>query len=84
MQKIFENQNIWIIGASSGIGYDLALELSKQGANIIVSARSQDVLDKIISKTKGQKDFALPLDVKDSKAVKLQRPKRCFGLFLYR
>ena len=70
MKKQFQNQNIWIIGASSGIGLEMALYLSSHGANIIVSARSKDVLKNIVLKTGGKQDFALSLDVQNSDEVK--------------
>lgn len=70
MNQNFTNENIWIIGASSGIGMELALCLSKNGANIIVSARSEECLQKIIRKTGGKSDLALPIDVQNSEEVK--------------
>jgi len=38
---IFQNKNILIIGASSGIGLDLSLRLSKQGANVYTASRGR-------------------------------------------
>ncbi len=35
----------WIIGASSGIGRQLAIDLARQGVRVAVSARSRDALD---------------------------------------
>jgi len=38
-------KNCWIVGASSGIGFELAKKLCKNGYNVIASARSLDNLN---------------------------------------
>jgi short-subunit dehydrogenase len=43
--SLFLKKNIWIIGASEGIGKALAISLSDCGANLVISARSQDKLN---------------------------------------
>lgn len=43
----FSGKTIWITGASSGIGEGLALELSKQNCNLILSARRKEKLEEV-------------------------------------
>jgi short-subunit dehydrogenase len=64
----FSGENIWIIGASSGIGAALARELSAQGATLILSARSKDGL-KSLQKELGSQHYIYPLDVSDYSIV---------------
>lgn len=61
-----------ITGASSGIGRDMARELSELGYNLILVARNQDGLDKVKSELEKEneqieiKTFALDLSNKES------------------
>ena len=48
--KIVKNKTVLITGASSGIGEAFAYELAKQGANLIITARSEDKLQTIADK----------------------------------
>jgi NAD(P)-dependent dehydrogenase (short-subunit alcohol dehydrogenase family) len=43
------NRCIWIIGASSGLGRELAIQLAKAGNFVIASARSQNALAELAS-----------------------------------
>lgn len=43
----FKDKVVWITGASSGIGEHIALNLSKYGAKLVLSARSKDKLYKV-------------------------------------
>ncbi|MDE1901785.1 MAG: SDR family NAD(P)-dependent oxidoreductase [Alphaproteobacteria bacterium] len=58
----YKNQNVWIIGASSGIGSALARELDARGANLALSARRKDELDKLNAEL-GGKHKVFPLDI---------------------
>jgi short-subunit dehydrogenase len=51
-KNIFHNKNTLITGASSGIGYALALELASQGSNLILIARRKDRLQDLTEKIK--------------------------------
>ena len=48
----FLNKNILITGASSGIGYQLAKDLAKEGANLALLARRKDILDNLANELK--------------------------------
>jgi len=43
----FKNKTVWIIGASSGIGKALAFDFAKLEANLVLSSRKIDELEKI-------------------------------------
>lgn len=58
---------IWITGASTGIGREMALRLAASGAKIAVSARSADKLAELESASPNIK--AYPVDVVDLAAV---------------
>ncbi len=49
-----KNKVIWITGATSGIGKELALQLSRQGAKLILSARREKELIKVKNQCKGE------------------------------
>ena len=62
----YKNKTIWITGASSGIGKALALAFSKEGANIILSARNEQKLNEVKEQcTNPDKVKILPLDLTD-------------------
>lgn len=64
----FKDKVIWITGASSGIGEALAIELAKQEARLILSARREDELKRVAQLTKlPELDLmVLPFDLRNT------------------
>ncbi|XP_004698683.2 dehydrogenase/reductase SDR family member 7 [Echinops telfairi] len=62
---------VWVTGASSGIGEELAYQLSKLGVSLVLSARRVDELERVKQKClengnlKGKDVLVLPLDLTD-------------------
>jgi short-subunit dehydrogenase len=54
-------RSVWIVGASSGIGRELALSYAREGCRVAISARSKDALDEVTRQERGI--TAYPLDV---------------------
>ncbi len=65
-------KTVWITGASSGIGRELALAMSREAACVAVSARSADRLDAL--RERCERVASHPVDVTDREAV-----ARCVG-----
>jgi short-subunit dehydrogenase len=63
----WQGKAVWLVGASTGIGYALAKLLHAQGAHVIVSARSEEKLIAFAKEHPGS--IAMPLDVTDGKQV---------------
>ena len=62
-----ENQkNIWITGASSGIGKALAEKFAKEGWKVAASARRKEILDEMANH---KNIFSYPLDVTDQDQI---------------
>ena len=61
----FQDKVVWITGASSGIGEALALELAKEGAILVLSARRQEELERVKAATNlhDSRVLVLPMDV---------------------
>lgn len=71
-------QRVWIVGASSGIGAELALGLQRRGARVAVSSRRESALREVMAKAPPPPVDAqdpthpaviLPLDVNQAEAV---------------
>jgi len=69
-KNVFAGKNVWLIGASTGIGRALALELSRRGARLALSARGALALEALAAETGRSDHLSLPLDVTDAAAVK--------------
>ncbi len=64
-----KNKIIWITGATSGIGEELAIKLSAKGAKVILSARRVEELKRVKSLCNG-KVLVLPLDLSNNSNFK--------------
>ena len=61
-------KNIWITGASSGIGKSLALKFAKEGWQVAASARRESLLQEL--NKNNSNIFSFPLDVKNEDRTK--------------
>ncbi|MCJ7554217.1 MAG: SDR family NAD(P)-dependent oxidoreductase [Ignavibacteriaceae bacterium] len=65
------NKTILITGASSGIGYELALQLSEYNCNLILTARRKELLDELSRRISSKcKVISYQSDVSDKTSVK--------------
>jgi len=71
IQFDFTGKTFLVVGASSGIGREIAFNLSRAGAAVIVSARRLDFLEILASEiqAEGGSAQALPLDMIDGESV---------------
>lgn len=67
----FTGKNIWITGASSGIGKAVAVEISKKKVLLILSGRNNIALNKVADECKknGSTVRVIPFDLADEKSV---------------
>ncbi|MDX1950092.1 MAG: SDR family NAD(P)-dependent oxidoreductase [Rickettsiales bacterium] len=68
--KNLQNKKIWIIGASTGIGAELAHQLAEEGAILALSARDEIKLEHVKNSLKGSNHQIFPLDVRNFDRVK--------------
>jgi len=62
------NTRYWLVGASAGLGRAVAHELSKTGAEVILSARNVDALEELAGELPGR-STVVPVDVGDDASV---------------
>ena len=67
--RTWQGKRYWLVGASDGLGAALAHQLSRVGAEVVVSARSQDKLDALVAELPGRAS-AQVIDVSDDDSVK--------------
>ena len=62
----FAGKNVWVVGASSGIGAALAVAFARDGANVILSARRVDKLEKVREQCGSGLIFPIDLSCSDT------------------
>jgi len=65
----WQGKRYWIVGASEGLGREVAKRISAAGAEVIVSARNEDRLTSLVAELGGRASY-VTLDVTDINAVK--------------
>lgn len=77
----FQSRRVWITGASSGIGEALAYAFHNAGANLILSARRQDELNRVQAQCGGEPATrTLPMDVSDWQDLS-SKPRDALAMF---
>jgi len=66
--KDWQGKRYWLVGASEGLGREVAFCLSRAGAEVIVSARSEDRLQSLVEELPGKASY-IAVDVADRAAV---------------
>jgi len=64
----WQGKRYWLVGASEGLGREVAFCLSRAGAEVIVSARSEDRLKELVADLPGNASY-VTVDVTDRAAV---------------
>jgi short-subunit dehydrogenase len=72
---MYADKTIWITGASSGIGEALAVAFAREGAQLVLSARRRDELERVRKRCEevsgaAASHLVLPLDVTDHDAAR--------------
>ncbi|MFY0309804.1 SDR family NAD(P)-dependent oxidoreductase [Leisingera sp. D0M16] len=64
----FAGKSIWLVGASHGLGREVARQLDQSGARLVLSARSEDALDALAHELRRARP--VPVDVTDMDSVR--------------
>ena len=65
----WQGKRYWLVGASDGLGAALAQVMSRAGAEVIVSARSEDKLAQVVDGLSGKASYQV-MDIADNASVK--------------
>ena len=77
--EIFRNKVVWITGASSGLGEAMAYAFGAAGAKVILSARREENLLNISSKTQDSKVLIMDMEKPNEFPTKVQEAIQSFG-----
>ncbi|MBS1270977.1 MAG: 3-oxoacyl-[acyl-carrier-protein] reductase FabG [Candidatus Marinimicrobia bacterium] len=65
------DKTVLVTGGSRGIGYTIAQSFAEQGANVVISSRSEDTLQQAAENlSEHGQVYPIPCDVSDAKSVK--------------
>lgn len=65
----WQGKRYWLVGASDGLGAELAQILNRAGAEVVLSARSEEKLAKVVDGLQGKASYQV-MDVTDNTSVK--------------
>jgi len=78
----FRNKTVWITGATSGIGEALALAFAEQKANLILSARRVQELERVKNLCKNSPQILIvPLDLENEHELMPEKAKQVYSQF---
>lgn len=66
----FEDRTVLVTGASSGVGAEAARQFAKEGARVVLAARSAPALESLAKEIGGDRAVAVPTDVADLEALR--------------
>jgi short-subunit dehydrogenase len=64
----WSGKRYWLVGASEGLGRELAHKMSRAGVELVVSARSEERLQELVAELPGRATY-VPMDISDRENV---------------